>query len=138
VTATATRPAAPPLVLTASEFYNEQETRAGGRKFQLKLTILNQGAQTLNPPWRPRFLVYAGDRLKGWVDASYYGPEFGGVDIARQPAIRPGQSQTWSWYTITAGPDEWVRQVEFTGLGWRWTWTFDRAFQAATLNITRP
>ncbi len=135
--ATPTRQAAPPLTITASEFYNEQETRAGGRKFQLKLTIQNPGPQTLPAPWRPRFLVYAGDRPKGWVEASYYGSQFGGVDISRQPAIRPGEGQTWSWYTVTAGPDEWVRQVEFSGLGWRWTWSFDRAFQNAQVSIGR-
>lgn len=131
------RPVGPPLAVTASEFYNEQETRAGGRKFQIKLNILNQGTQTLNPPWRPRFLVYAGDRPKGWVEASFYGPEAGGVDISRQPPIKPGEQQTWAWYTVTAGPDEWVRQIEFSGLGTRWAWTFDHAFQDPQLTIGR-
>ena len=133
-----TRAATPPLTVQAGEFYNEQETVAGGRKFQLKLTILNQGTQTLAPPWRPRFLVMAGERQKGWVDASYYGPDKGGTDISRQPAIAPGQQQAWSWYHVTAGPDEWVRQVEFVGLGWRWTWTFDRVFLNPQLSVTRP
>lgn len=134
---TAPRPIGPPLAVTASEFYNEQETRAGGRKFQIKLNILNQGTQPLNPPWRPRFLVYAGDRPKGWVEASFYGPEAGGVDISQQPPIKPGEQHTWAWYTITAGPDEWVRQIEFSALGTRWTWTFDRAFHDAQLSIGR-
>ncbi|MCW5879729.1 MAG: J domain-containing protein [Anaerolineae bacterium] len=131
------RPVGPPLAVTAGEFYNEQETRAGGRKFQIKLNILNQGPQTLNPPWRPRFLVYAGERPKGWVEANYYGPEAGGVDISQQQPLPPGQQQTWAWYTITAGPDEWVRQIEFSALGTRWTWTFDPAFQNAQLSIGR-
>jgi len=136
-TAAPARPVGPPLAVTASEFYNEQETRAGGRKFQIKLNILNQGPQTLNPPWRPRFLVYAGERPKGWVEANYYGPEAGGVDISQQQPLPPGQQQTWAWYTITAGPDEWVRQIEFSALGTRWTWTFDPAFQNAQLSIGR-
>ncbi len=133
-----TRAATPPLSVMASDFYNEKETAAGGRKFQIKLTILNQGPQTLGPPWRPRFLVMAGDRQKGWVDASYYGPAQGGTDISRQPAIAPGQQQAWSWYHVTAGPDEWIRQIEFVGLGWRWTWTFDRVFLNPQISITRP
>lgn len=136
-TAAPARPVAPPLLVSASEFYNEQETRAGGRKFQIKLNILNQGTQTLNPPWRPRFLVYAGDRPKGWVEASFYGPEAGGVDISQQSPIKPGEQHTWAWYTITAGPDEWVRQIEFSGLGTRWTWTMDPTFHNAQLTIGR-
>ena len=136
-TATATqRPTGPPLALAISDLYNEQETRAGGRRFQIKLTIRNQGTQTLNPPWRPRFLIYAGQRMKGWLDAGYYGADQGGVDIAQQPAVKPGQEITWAWYTITAGPDEWVRQVEFDAQGWRWLWTFDNNFQNPQLSIT--
>lgn len=133
-----TRVATPPLSVLASDFYNEQETPAGGRKFQIKLTILNEGTQALAPPWRPRFLVMAGDRQKGWVEASYYGPDKGGTDISRQPPIAPGQQQAWAWYHVTAGPDEWIRQIEFVGLGWRWTWTFDRVFLNPQVSVTRP
>ena len=136
-TATATqRPAGPPLALAISDLYNEQETRAGGRRFQFKLTIRNQGTQTLNAPWRPRFLIYAGQRMKGWVDAGFYGADQGGVDLAQQPAVKPEQAVTWAWYVITAGPDEWVRQVEFDAQGWRWVWTFDNNFQNPQLSVT--
>ncbi|MFN8473476.1 MAG: J domain-containing protein [Anaerolineae bacterium] len=133
----APRPAGPPLALSVSDLYNEQENRAGGRRFQLKLNIRNEGQQTLNPPWRPRFLIYAGQRLKGWVDANYYGADKGGVDLTQQPAIKPGQEVSWAWYTVTLGPDEWVRQVEFDAQGWRWLWTFDNSFQNPVLSINR-
>lgn len=135
--ATVVRAVPPPLAITASDFYNEQETRAGGRKFQLKLTILNQSNTALTPPWRPRFLVMAGDRQKGWVQADYYGADKGGVDIAQQRPIRPGETQAWSWFFVTAGPDEWIRQVEFVGLGWRWVWTFDRGFLNPQMTVAR-
>ncbi len=130
------RPAGPPLALAVSDLYNEQENRAGGRRFQLKLAVRNEGKQTLNPPWRPRFLIYAGQRMKGWVDAGYYGADQGGVDIAQQPAVKPGQEVTWAWYVVTLGPDEWVRQVEFDAQGWRWVWTFDNSFQNPQLSVT--
>ena len=71
------------------------------------------------------------------MDASYYGADRGGVDLAQQPAVKPGQEVTWAWYTVTAGPDEWVRQVEFDAQGWRWVWTFDNNFQNPELSVSR-
>ena len=74
--------------------------------------------------------------MKGWVDAGFYGADQGGVDLAQQPAVKPEQAVTWAWYVITAGPDEWVRQVEFDAQGWRWVWTFDNNFQNPQLSVT--
>ncbi len=119
----------PPLTVTATN-YSNVAFATGIHRYGLDLTIVNSANQAFASSWHPRFLLYKGDQPLKWVDVV---PQV----QAKQRLLQPREQSVSSWYLVTNAPDEWVREVQFDALGWRWTWTFDHDFKTPQFTLQR-
>lgn len=90
----------------------------GGRRLRTDLTITNVSLPALSPPYEPAFFIAGADGSLRQGDLHDYSSPSNPL-----PTLAPGQSVTWTWYTILT-EQETVRGSAFRYAGLTWTQGF--------------
>ncbi|MHB0875008.1 MAG: FHA domain-containing protein [Anaerolineae bacterium] len=89
------RPTVPAPAYTVSWSPGTYDPWEGGHRLRTDLTITNVTLPQLSPPYSPAFIVAAADgSLRSGDLHDYSSP------TNQLPTLLPGQSVTWTWYTI--------------------------------------
>lgn len=128
--APATSAAASPLQITWTDM--SYEGRAGDSRWcQTRMIYVNKSKRAARwPEYRPGIQIVNGDGSEdGWYLASFYSKADGwenGIDPNNIPAIAPGASADWTWYSATDRAGQFCATIGLVYQGWTYTASFDR------------
>lgn len=123
--------AASPLQITWSDM--SYEGRQGDSRWcQTRVIYVNKSKRAARwPEYRPGIQILNGDGSEdGWYLASFYSKADGwenGIDPNNIPAIAPGASADWTWYSATDRAGQFCAAIGLIYQGWTYTANFDRA-----------
>ncbi len=129
--APATTTAASPLQITWTDM--SYEGREGDSRWcQTRMIYVNKSKRAARwPEYRPGIQILNGDGSEdGWYLASFYSKADGwenGIDPNNIPAIAPGASADWTWYSATERAGQYCATIGLVYQGWTYTASFDRA-----------
>ena len=132
---TATKPpaaatAASPLQITWTDM--SYEGREGDSRWcQTRMIYVNKSKRAARwPEYRPSVQIVNADGSEdGWYLASFYSKTDGwenGIDPNNIPAIAPGASADWTWYSATDRAGQYCATIGLVYQGWTYTASFDR------------
>jgi len=122
--------AASPLQITWTDM--SYEGRAGDSRWcQTRMIYVNKSKRAARwPEYRPGIQIVNGDGSEdGWYLASFYSKADGwenGIDPNNIPAIAPGASADWTWYSATDRAGQFCATIALVYQGWTYTASFDR------------
>ncbi len=140
--APATPAAASPLQITWSDM--SYEGREGESRWcQTRMIYVNKSKRAARwPEYRPGIQIVNPDGSEdGWYLASFYSKADGwenGIDPNNIPAIAPGASADWTWYSATDRSGQFCATIGLIYQGWTYTASFDRTGKLLGSKIFPP